>query len=218
MITGYAAMKTHFDKLLTGNYGNNYFRGAEPIRSTYIKAFGQQINMYNVHETAFKVETNPCIKSLISLIGPISEDRELPEGIMMCDTGLAHVSIFTAEINRGISADNVDSYVETIYSYMDTIIRSDLFYQPESIARSNPYMKLVRLMPFYFTFHHIKDCAPGYLGTEAFTSLLEKYLVNGQESIEKLLKHLSGGKCSSDAFAIYNAMTIGGEIEEDILY
>lgn len=218
MTTGYAAMKTHFDRLLTGNYSNNYFRGAEPIRSTYLKAFGKQINMYNIHETAFRVDTNPNIKSLISIVGPITDDRDLPEGIMMCDTGLAHVSVFASEINRGINAESVYDYVNSVYNYMDTIIRSDSFYQPDSIARDNPYMKLVKFFPFYFTFHHIKECAPGYLGTEAFINILERYLVNGQESIEKLLKCLSEGKYSTDAFSIYNAISVGGEIEDDLLY
>ena len=218
MTTGYAVMKTHFDRLLTGNYSNNYFRGAEPIRSTYLKAFGKQINMYNIHETAFRVDTNPNIKSLISIVGPITDDRDLPEGIMMCDTGLAHVSVFTSEINRGINAETVDDYVNSVYNYMNTIIRSDSFYQPDSIARDNPYMKLVRMLPFYFTYFHIRTSAPEYSDHEVFALLLEKYLVDGAESIEKLLNYLSERQYSSDMNLIYNSMTVNGEIDNDLLY
>lgn len=218
MTTGYVAMKTHFDKLLKGEYSNNYFRGAEPIRSTYEKAFGQQINMYNIHETSFKVESNPCIKSLISIVGPITDDRVLPEGIMMCDSGIAHVSVFDTEINKGIMAENIDSYVNTIYGYMDAITRSDSFYQPEPISRSNPYMKLIRMIPFYFTFHHIKEYDYEYLRMPIFHLLLEKYILSDNDCIDKLLTNLSKGKCSSDPCVIYNAMTVNGELEDELLY
>lgn len=218
MFTNYSVMKTHFDRLISGELGNPYFRGAEPIRTTYEKAYGKQINMYTVHESAFKVETNQCIKSMITLIGPVGEDRDLPEGIMMSDTGLTHVSIFTTEINRGIVPENAEDYIKSIYNYMDTIIRSDSFYQPESIARDNPYMKLVRVLPFYFTYFHIRTSAPEYIDHEVFASLLEKYLIGEAESIEKLLNHLSGRQYSSDMNSIYSTMTVNGEIDNDLLY
>lgn len=218
MFTNYSVMKTHFDKLISGQIRNPYFRGAEPIRTTYEKAFEKQINMYSIHESDFKVETNPHIKSLITLIGPVTEDRDIPEGVMMCDTGLVHVSIFTTEINSGIQPENAKSYIESVYKYMDTIIRSDSFYQPESIARDNPYMKLVRMLPFYFTYFHIRTSAPEYSDHEVFTLLLEKYLVNGAESIEKLLNYLSERQYSSDMNLIYKSMTVNGEIDDDLLY
>lgn len=217
--TDYSIMKTHFDRLISGHRRGIYISGLEPIRLTYLKAFGKQINMYDIHETPVKINTNPLIKSMISIIGPDSDDREIPEGIMMSDAGISHVSVFkSSDINRGISSEYSEDYIASVYYYMNTIIKSDTFYQSESISRDNPYMKFIRLVPFYMTYYHVNDCLPEYINSNIFYELLEKYLVNGKDNIEKLLLHLSERKYSTDLYTIYNTLTIGGELDNDILY
>lgn len=217
MITRYNDMKIHFDRLLLGTHTNSYFKGAEPIRLTYNKAFGKQINFYEVHETFLRIDSNPFIKSIITLIGPEDDQRDLPEGMMMTEFGVSSVNIMTNEIYRGVSSSNVKSYTDSVYYAMDNIIQTDVFYKPEYIAKFNPMMKVIRMLPFYFTYYHIRDCAPTYFDSENFRTYLEKYLINGQESIDKLLNHLIERRYSDDLYTIYNVMTVNGEIEDDIL-
>ena len=217
MITYYNAMKIHFDRLLLSgfrNLSNNYFHGAEPIAFAYKKAFNKPIGSYAIHETRLNVETNPFVKSIITIIGPEDDDRDLPDGIIMCEGEIAHVNIFTTNIYKGIDSSNIKYYTASVYYSMDSIIQCDTFYKPEYIARNNPFMKAIRMLPFYFTYHHIKDCAPLYFKPEDFRTYLEKYLVNGAESIDLLLDYMETRRYSDNIYDIYSTMTVEGQIDD----
>ena len=209
--TPYITLKHHFDKLLCGGYQQNYYgSGFEPIRDTYERAFGRKINLFDVYQTALAIPHNP-INRLITLIGPNNCD-DIPTGIMMSGSEITCVNTFTEDIFKGIPESEAGSYINSVYESMENVIVMDRFYADDHTARRNPYMIFIKSCPFYFTYHHIKECAPHLLKKDIFMTLLEKYIATGEDA-EKVLESISTNKSSQDSELIYATMTCKNTIE-----
>lgn len=211
MKTGYEELKIHFDRLLLGRRGSRYYEGLEPIRLTYERAFGTKINFLDVHETPIDIRTNN-IGTIITLIGPDSR-LEIPSGIIHNNGIISSINLMSDDINYGINDDNIEYYINQVYHAMENVVKMDSFYKSDSIARDNPYLTLIKFYPFYFTYYHIMHCASSYYNKDIFISLLEKYLVNDNENINKLIDNMENSKYSNDPDEIYYTISCGNTLE-----
>lgn len=210
--TPYVALKHHFDKLLCGGYQQNFYgSGFEPVRDTYERAFGKKINLFDVYQTALGIPHNP-INRLITLIGPNGSDLDIPTGIMMSGSEITCVNALTEDIFKGIPEKDASIYVNAVYQSIQNVIMMDRFYADDRTARENPYMIFIKACPFYFTFHHIKECAPHLLKEKVFLTILEKYIATGEDA-DKILESISSVKFSPDSEIIYSTMTCKNSVD-----
>lgn len=206
--TGYAALKSHFDKLFVGGYSGN---GLEQIRDVYSYAFGTKVHLYDIFQTPLRVYNN-AVNKIVTLIGP--ENDDLKTGIIPCLDSLDCVSIFSNEYLKGLTKENIDQYVIEVYTSMNNVMVADhLFNVSDSIARDNPYCAFLKCCPFYFTYHHIKYVAPDLVyQCKAFESILEKYICDS-EDVHKVLESISTSKYNPEFEDIYAIMTCSGTVD-----
>ena len=208
--TGYADMKTHFDKLFTGGYR---VYGLEQIRDVYQYAFGSKVYLYDIFSTPLKVGNN-SINKMMTLVGPV-DDEELKSGIIPCLNDLCCVSIFDKDYLMGLTEDNISEYTMEVYNAMCNIMHADpLYNMSDAYARENPYCAFLKCLPFYFTFHHVKYVEPDLVDkTPAFSTILEKYICSSDEDAEKIMESLNSTRYSADFEDIYSTMTCKNTVE-----
>ena len=214
MITQYAVLKHHFDRLLFGGYPNN--TGLEPIRDVYQRAFNKPINMHDIYTTQLKVSTNP-LSEIITLIGPDdtdeSQDLGYPTGIMPNSTGIVHVSIFDDSILKGLSGNSAKLYAKAVHDTMLDIVTVDRFYKTKWHRGEHPYMQFIKAVPLYFAFHHIKECVPCVLDdSKTFEDIIEKYYICN-ENTTKVYESLMDRKYSEDIEDIISTLSCKNTIE-----
>lgn len=210
--TGYNNLKYHFDRLITAPIPANSV--GDPIRDVYKRVFNQKIGLYDVFRTEISITTNP-IRYIISLVNTKepNDDVEMTEGIMFSNYDIVHTSVFEKEVRGGITESDASGYISRVYGIMDSIISMDIMYQSDKLARSNPYLAYIKVLPFYLTFHHVKDCLPALMKEDIFKNILEKYIVADPESINSIMKSINCNRYSSDIEAVYTIMTCNNTVK-----
>lgn len=203
--TGYAILKTHFDQLFTkGHYGN----GLEHIRDVYRFAFDTKINLYDVHQTSFRVANNP-ISRIVTLIGPRND--ELQKGIIPCIDSISCVNFFDKKYLMGLTEDNIVDYAGEVYAAMDNVLSADPMYNlPDGVIVDNPYLIFLRCCPLYFTYHHILTTDPDLIGkcTDTFTDFLERRgICDSTEEAKNVIRSIATSKYSTTFEGIYSTLT-----------
>ena len=208
--TGYADMKTHFDKLFTGGY---HVYGLEQIRDVYQYAFGSKVYLYDIFCTPLRVGNN-SINKMMTFVGPVDDD-ELKSGIIPCLGDICCVSIFDKNYLMGLNQNNISQYVAEVYNAMCNIMIADPLYNlSDTHARENPYCAFLKCLPFYFTFHHVKYVEPDLVNcNSAFISILEKYICSSDEDAKKIMQSIDSTKYSTDFEDIYSTMTCKNTVE-----
>ena len=202
----YGALKTHFDKLVNINFLENPF-ATDLLKRLYLEAFGIKTGMYDVYRTNIYNCNNP-IKSIVTFIGDTESEKIPPEGVVMDYHGLVYVNVLNKSIlNNGIE------YINKIYKSIDDVVKLDILYRDIDFAKNNPYCMLLRLIPFYKTFHHIKISKPDMMDKDIFKALLlDEKIVNNDDDAELLLKSISTGRYTDEPWRIYNTMTCNNSI------
>ena len=210
--TGYNNLKYHFDRLITAPIPANSV--GDPIRDVYKKVFNQKVGLYDVFRTEIAVPTNP-IRYAVSLLNTKepNDDIELMSGIMFSNYDIVHTSIFEKEVRGGIFESDAAGYINKVYGIMDDIISMDMMYKSDKYARSNPYLVYIKVLPFYLTFNHVKDCLPALMKEDVFKSILEKYIIADPESINKVMTSINRSRYSSDIEQIYTIMTCNNTVK-----
>lgn len=210
--TGYNNLKYHFDRLIIAPIPVNSV--GDPIRDVYKRVFNQKVGLYDVFRTEISVPTNP-IRYAISLINTKEPDEniELTDGIMFSNYDIVHTSVFEKEIRGNISESDASGYINKVYKIMDSIISMDAMYTSDKFARDNPYMVYVKVLPFYLTFHHVKDSLPTLMKEDVFKNILEKYIIADPESIDKVMTSIKRNRYSSDIEQIYTIMTCNNSVK-----
>ena len=131
---------------------------------------------------------------------------------MTSGNDIVSVNIFSDNIFKGISPSEVSGYVVSVYSAMQNIVMMDRFFAPDSVARKNPYMTFIKACPFYFTYHHAKECIPEALNGPLFHNLLEKYIIANDDT-DKVLESISSTKYSANVEDIYYTITCKNTVE-----
>lgn len=206
MDTEYLVLKKHFDKLIKGGFPQS--NSLEPIRDNFARAFGRQINLFDVYRDPVNCKHNP-IHGIVTLIGPSDkiDEYELPEGIMADGRDISFVSVISEDIFKGFSnSSEKASYAASVYDAMYRICQLDRFWLPDEHARINPYPTVVKCLPLYLTYNHVREC----VGiddelNESFENLLEKYIVT--DGADKVMESLASSKFSADCDDIYSIMT-----------
>lgn len=212
-ITGYSNLKYHFDRLVMGQVPSNNL--IDPIRDIYKNLFNQKIGLYDVFRTEISVPTNP-IRYMISIVNSEDEKKdqeELQEGIMFCGSDMVYSTAFEHYVRTGINKNDAYSYIMKVYQVMENYISKDTMYRSDKEAEGNPYLILIKALPFYFTYFHIKDCLPGLMSDEVFGNIIEKYITADTESIKKILDNLNKSRYSNDIERIYYTMTCGNTVK-----
>lgn len=206
-IANYAVLKQHFDKLIKGGHPTS--SGLEPIRDTYETSFNTKINLYDVYKSRIGVSTNP-IGSIVSLVGP---EADLTTGIMLSNNEIVCVNQFPSDILRGL--DSSDTwYIRYVYDAISSIMSMDRFNLPDSMALDNPYITMIKALPLYFTFYHVKESAPLLMDASesAFKDIIEKYVVYGDD-VATLYDSLNTRKYTQDFETAYAILTVNNSIE-----
>lgn len=209
--TGYAILKTHFDTIFqSGKIGTGY----EHIRDTYHKAFGTQINLYDIHTTKLSVANNP-ISKITTFIGPKNDD--LKKGIIPSIDSINCVNILDKQYLMGLTDDSIASYVEDIYMAMDNVMTADPLYNlPDGVVIDNPYLIFLRCCPLYFTYHHIAYVDPDMIPkcAQIFIDHLErKGICDSTEEAEKVLESMASTKYSTTFEGIYSTLTCNNTVQ-----
>lgn len=219
-ISEYEPLKYHFDRLMLGepiNALNTRIQkinsGLEPIRTTYEKSFGININSLDVYETNISLKNNP-VSRIITLVGPFGENGDdYPCGVMYSNGEIVCVNHFSDNINRGLSREEVPVYAGEVYAIMDTIVSMDQLCKSDLDAINNPYITLLKSYPFYFMVNHLKSIGMiNELPGDFFLSILEKYILYDRDDIKMLMDSLLYSEYSNDPEVIYYQMTCGNRI------
>lgn len=207
----YSILKDHFDKLILG--GHRYGNGLEPIRDSYKTMFNLGIGLLDVYQTNFSIKNNP-LDGIITLVGPYGKDvDEYPCGIIQCGNNVYVVDHFVDDILRGISDDIAKEYAYHIYGVINRVVSMDAFFKSDSDAYANPFIATIKCIPFYLTYHHVRDT--GLLekvSISLFEDLLEKYIVSSGEDIDSIMNSISSSRYCTDYESIYRIMTDKGTI------
>ena len=209
--TGYAILKTHFDTIFEkAKHGTGY----EHIRDTYEKAFGTQINLYNIHTTKLSISNNP-ISNITTFIGPKNDD--LKKGIIPSIDSINSVNILDKRYLMGLTDDTIANYVEDIYMAMDNVMTADPLYNlPDSAVIDNPYLIFLRCCPLYFTYHHIAYVDPDMVPkcAQIFIDHLErKGICDSTEEAEKVLESMASTRYSTTFEGIYSTLTCNNTVQ-----
>lgn len=209
--TGYAILKTHFDTIFEkAKHGTGY----EHIRDTYEKAFGTQINLYNIHTTKLSISNNP-ISKITTFIGPKNDD--LKKGIIPSIDSINSVNILDKRYLMGLTDDTIANYVEDIYMAMDNVMTADPLYNlPDSTVIDNPYLIFLRCCPLYFTYHHIAYVDPNMVPkcAQIFIDHLErKGICDSTEEAEKVLESMASTRYSTTFEGIYSTLTCNNTVQ-----
>ena len=209
--TGYAVLKTHFDKLFVGGYPGN---GLEQLRDVYQFAFNTKINLFDIYQTNLRVGNNP-ISKIVTLVGPANDD--IKRGIIPCIDSVNCVSVFDKNYLRGLTEDNIASYVKAVYMAMDNIMCADPLYNiPDGTVIDNPYLIFLRCCPFYFTYHHILHVDPDmiYRCNDIFIDWLERRAIcDSVEEAQKVLESMATTKYSTTFEGIYSTLTCKNTVQ-----
>ncbi|MCM1235484.1 MAG: hypothetical protein NC489_35745 [Ruminococcus flavefaciens] len=212
LFENYAILKEHFDMLILG--GHRYSNGCEPIRMVYQKAFGRKIPLLDIYESEMRIKHNP-IEGLITLVGPYDDLGEYPTGFISVGDRVMCVNHFTDEITKGIPDGYQREYIEQVYNVINSVISMDKFYRSDHDAIASPHVALIRLYPFYLTFHHALKI--GFLNNQDVSSLfihiLEREILYGEEQIKKLIDSLESNPYSIDSCDVYRTMTCCGQLD-----
>lgn len=209
MITEYAILKQHFDRIISCGFSGN---GLESIRDVYEHMFNKRINLYDVYQTNFRFQANP-IGNIITLVGPDQNDENyLPEGFIPCNKTVSFVNIVSDSILKGVREEDAEWYTNFVYTSIDTVISKDSFYGNDREARCNPHVAFLRLAPLYFTYHHLASCAPSAINYDVFKNIIEKYITTG-DNIDRIFSRMHNDRYSTEEEVIYYTMTDHNTIE-----
>ena len=225
MKTAYSSLKNHFDTMIMG--GRRRFRpdGFETIRYTYEIVYGIKIPLFDIYKERIGCDSNP-IAFIATLTGPESKIDDLPTGIMVDSDYVVYAHAINESLLSFITDGDIELYIQEIYAALDDIISNDKFYQSDKLAQSNMLICVTRCLPFYITFFHVKTLMenssisgdPEKIGknaSNAFKSILEKYVTANDEDSDTLLTHLldRNTKFSDTIEIIYRQMTYNNTLE-----
>lgn len=210
MAATYEILKHHFDNLILGGYPkSNYL---EPIRDSYRTMFNATpINQFDIYSTRIGTPNNP-IKVINSFVGDDDKVMDIPHGIMPCGDHIVYSDVHSSEIFKPtITVGTLSEYINNVYHSMLDIVRMDRLYPSDKMASTHPYLAYLKSSPFYFTYHHCAKCFPNADMSDVFKTLLEKYIVSG-EDLEAVYKSVSNSRYNPNPENIFAAMSVCGEI------
>lgn len=207
--TGYAAIKTHFDRL----FNNMAFPiDFDHTRSVYSNAFNIPTAAYPMYAQPLKVMNNPINRIVTFAVNKSLDVDKVPYGIMPSINGIDYIHILDYEFGNGITEKNLENYIRHVYRYISDIVSYDKFADADG---RTPYGIFLRACPIYFTYHHI-DSVAGNIASEMSLPIFNNFadeIVKNENDIEALLESISSTTYNPTFESICSVVTCKNTIE-----
>lgn len=215
MKSRYDILKNHFDGIATGQkFPIN--PGLEHIRDTYENAFDQRISLYDIYQTSLEIPTNRVSK-IMTLTNGTRDNKDTVTGIMWEDDLLVSTNKLTNP-TYAVNAKNIDVYIKDVYTSISDIIKCDDIYSfDRDFRKRNHYARLLRILPMYLTYFHIKTCfyedSLDDIKAMHNWSVLKSDIKCTDKTLNDVLCVLARISYSRDIDKIYNDLFIDGKIK-----
>lgn len=206
IITGYGILKEIFDKVRTGVAVPIPF---DDVSNIYRNAFGTKLSYLPKYVFTISVHSNP-VQRIVLFCNNGKQD--IHHGVIPGVGGPFYICSIDEIFDFGITADNVDKYIEQVYNTIRGIVSKDKF---NICGPDEPYGIFIRSVAFYMTFHHVYNVAFDALN-KADEHVFDKYLrefIANEEDISKVMQSISGEEFTPTFESICHIMTCGDTVK-----
>lgn len=211
----YVNTKLHYDKIIDHIIRDvdKESHSSDLIKKLYLEAFDINTDHFNIFRSAVNNTNNPICSMITFVDDGYSENNIPPEGTTMDYVGLLYADVIPKKF---IINDNYkEEYIRKVFNTIIEIVKLDILYKDDCFAQKNPYSLLLRLLPFYKTYHHIKTSRISILDTDLFNAILcENNIVCNEDDASLILRSLdTSGWYTDEPWRIYNIMTCNNSIK-----